>query len=132
LKKFDLPSSQRLKQERDFKLVFSAGKVFFSGDRKFKAIYFLENDADTPGIKIAVAVSKKAGKAVWRNRVKRLVKETYRLNKEPLLKKAGQKNLSLKIVFSLNYFNEKLMATIGLQDVWDGIIGLMNKINSIL
>jgi ribonuclease P protein component len=132
LKKFGLPSTQRLKQERDFKLVFSAGRVLFSSDQKFKAIYYLEKNAGIPGIKIAVAVSKKAGKAVWRNRIKRLIKETYRLNKEQLFNKAVQNNFSLKVVFSLNNFNEKLMGKVGLQDIRDGIIGLMNKINSIL
>lgn len=132
MKKFGLPSSQRLKQERDFKLIFSAGKVLFSVNQKFKAIYYLEKNAGTPGVKIAVAVSKKAGKAVWRNRVRRLIKETYRLNKELLFNKAVQKNLSLKIVFSLNNFNQRLMHKVGLQDVKDGIIGLMNKLNSIL
>lgn len=132
MNKYGLPSSERLKKERDFKLVFSAGKVFFSSDQKFKATYYIEKDTDESGVKIAAAVFRKAGKAVWRNRVKRLIKESYRLNKEQIVDKVKGKNISLKIVFSLNNLNEKNMKRINLEDVVVGIVGLMNKIIKII
>lgn len=132
MSKYSLPSKERLKKERDFKLVFSAGKVLFSSDQKFKASYYIEKNTGGSGVKIAAAIYKKAGKAVWRNRVKRLIKESYRLNKEHIIDKVKGKDLSLKIVFSLNNLNEKNTRRVGLEDVTDGIVGLMNKIIKII
>lgn len=132
MNKYNLPSSERLKKEKDFKRVFSSGKVLFSSDQKFKAAYYIEKDTTEPGVKIAAAIFKRAGKAVWRNRVKRLIKESYRLNKEEMVDKVKRKNISLKIVFSLNNLNEKSVKRVGLEDVIDGIVGLMNKIIKII
>lgn len=129
---FSLPSNERLKKERDFKLVFSAGKVLFSSDYKFRATFVVNKETEEPGIKIAPAVSRKAGKAVWRNRVKRLIKESYRLNKEKFMDNVKKKNISVMIVFSLNNFNEKNMKKVGLNNVLSGIVDLMNKINNTL
>ena len=61
----------RLKKEKDFKLVFNKGKRLFCSD--LTIIYFR---ADT--LKAGVAVSKKHGKSVKRNRIKRLLRESFR------------------------------------------------------
>lgn len=46
-------------------------------------IYILENKKDYN--RIGFTVSKKVGKSVIRNRVKRLLRESYRLNEEKIL-----------------------------------------------
>lgn len=79
-------------------------------------------------IKIAAAVSKKAGKAVWRNRVKRLIKESYRLNKKALLEKVLLKKIQLLLIFSPNRLSETSNKKIYLHDVSPGVVELMNKI----
>jgi ribonuclease P protein component len=127
LKNFSLTRNERVKKKRDFEKVYSSAKVLFSSDRLIK-VHFLCVDSNISGVKIAAAVSKKVGNAVWRNRVKRLVKETYRLNKTPLLEKVLNKNIQLLLVFSPNRLSESNKKKIYLSDVSPGVVELMNKI----
>jgi len=127
LKNFSLTRNERVKKKRDFEKVYSSAKVLFSSDRLIK-VHFLCVDSNLSGVKIAAAVSKKVGNAVWRNRVKRLVKETYRLNKTLLLEKVLNKNIQLFLVFSPNRLSESNKKKIYLSDVSPGVVELMNKI----
>jgi len=127
LKNFSLTRNERVKKKRDFEKVYSSAKVLFSSDRLIK-VHFLFVDSNVAGIKIAAAVSKKAGKAVWRNRVKRLIKETYRLNKKLLLEKVLNQNSQLRLVFSPNRLSEASNKKIYLSDISPGVVELMNKI----
>lgn len=127
MKNFSLTRNERVKKKRDFEKVYSSAKVLFSSDRLIK-VHFLCVDSNLSGVKIAAAVSKKVGNAVWRNRVKRLVKETYRLNKTLLLEKVLNKNIQLFLVFSPNRLSESNKKKIYLSDVSPGVVELMNKI----
>ena len=61
----------RLKKEKDFNLVFNKGKRLYS--KCLTVIYFPSNS-----LKAGFAVSKKHGKSVLRNRIKRLLRESFR------------------------------------------------------
>ena len=127
MKNFSLTCNERVKKKRDFEKIYNFANVLFSSDRLIK-VHFLCVDSNASGIKIAAAVSKKAGKAVWRNRVKRLIKESYRLNKKPLLEKVLEKKLQLLLVFAPNRLSEASNKKTCLQDVSPGVVELMNKI----
>lgn len=66
-----------LKNNTDFKNVYSKGKS--KANRCF-IMYVFENSTDKN--RIGVSVSKKVGNSVIRHRIKRLVKESYRLHEE--------------------------------------------------
>ncbi len=61
----------RLKKEKDFNLVFNKGKRLYS--KNLTLIYFPSKE-----IKAGFAVSKKHGGSVKRNRIKRLLRESFR------------------------------------------------------
>jgi ribonuclease P protein component len=127
LKNFSLTRNERVKKKRDFEKVYNAANVLFSSDRLIK-VHFICSQNNVAVIKIAAAVSKKAGKAVWRNRVKRLIKESYRLNKKALLEKVLLKKIQLLLIFSPNRLSETSNKKIYLHDVSPGVVELMNKI----
>lgn len=81
MSKLSLNKRERIKGKKSFEEIYNSGKKITSSDKRVRAIYkVLESDA-IPQVKIAVAVSKRAGKAFFRNRIKRLMREAYRLNK---------------------------------------------------
>ncbi|MDA8234329.1 MAG: ribonuclease P protein component [Clostridia bacterium] len=67
-----------IKNNNDFQKVFGNGK---SAANRFLVIYALPRNNDVEQIsRIGIAVSKKVGKAVIRNIIKRRLKEIWRLN----------------------------------------------------
>lgn len=65
----------KLTQNKEFRVVYRKGKSY-SNEMLVLYVYKTKNDYTRFGI----SVSKKVGKSVVRNRVKRLIKESYRLN----------------------------------------------------
>ena len=66
-----MTSENRLKKEKDFNLLFNKGKRVFSSNLTMLYI-------DAPSLKVGFAVSKKHGGSVKRNRIKRLLRESFR------------------------------------------------------
>jgi ribonuclease P protein component len=128
LKNFSLSRNERVKKKKDFEKVYSSAKILFSSDLLIKALYTIDSDKQFLGVKIVPAVSKKAGKAVWRNRVKRLIKESYRLNKRGLCIKTLEKKIGMLIIFSPNKLSESKNKKVYLIDIYKSVIELINKI----
>lgn len=64
-----------LKKNDDFQNVYKSGKSY---GNKYLVIYTLKNDTDRN--RLGISVSKKVGNSIVRHRVKRLIKESYRLH----------------------------------------------------
>lgn len=69
-----LKSKNRLRDSEDFQRAIEQGK---SVANRQVVIYFLPNE-EQDDIRVGISVSKKLGKAVVRNRVKRLLRESIR------------------------------------------------------
>ncbi len=128
MKRFGLSAEERIKSRKDFDEIFSSGKTIFSADKKIRAIFVVVENSSKPCVKIAAAVNKKAGHAVWRNRVKRLLKEAYRYNKEIVWQVVLKKNSILKIVFLPNNISEKRNKKIFLTEVMPAMIDILSKL----
>ena len=69
--------SESLKKNRDFVNVYGNGK---SRANKYLVMYVINNGSEKN--RIGISVSKKVGNSVVRHRMKRLIKESYRLNED--------------------------------------------------
>ena len=78
MKKFAFSRASRLRLKKDFEAVFAAAKKTVTRDL---VMWHSGGGAEK---KIGLMVSKKTGGAVQRNRLKRLLREAFRLSKEEL------------------------------------------------
>jgi len=129
VKKQGFSKSERIKRKNDFEKVYNFGTTIYSSSRKLKATYFFDKTNERGLIKAAFAVHKKAGKAVWRNRMKRLLRESFRLNKVNFYESLDLSGYMLLIVFSPNTINEKTDKKIKLAEVMPSLVEIMSKIN---
>lgn len=130
MKQFGLSAKERIKSKNEFELVYSKGEILFSSSNKLKAVFIIERDLEEAVIKTAFAVSSKSGKAVWRNRVKRILRNSLRLNKQVLFEEAKSKKVKLLLVLSPNRINEMNYKKISLKDVQIDVIDLLDQIRA--
>ncbi|MDP2039529.1 MAG: ribonuclease P protein component [Ignavibacteria bacterium] len=128
MKQFGLSNQERIKSKKEFDSVYSSGEILFSSNQKLKAVFLIERETEQAVLKAAFAVSRKAGIAVWRNRVKRLFRESFRLNKTILKAEVENKKIRLNIVFVPNSINERRNKKISLEQIMPDVVDLMNKI----
>jgi ribonuclease P protein component len=77
MKSFSFPKDRRLLNRKDFVNLNRSGKRYRTGH--FTVLY-KENGLITA--RLGITVNKRIGNAVRRNRIKRLIREFFRLNKE--------------------------------------------------
>jgi len=128
LKQFGLSAFEKLKSRKEIKRVISFGVNIISDDKKIKAIYLTEKTEKKTSVKITPAVFKKLGCAVWRNRIKRLIRESYRLNKKDIIQMSNQKKIDLKIIFSPQNINENTNKHISLEEILPSMLDVIKKI----
>ncbi len=95
---YELPKKIILKNKFAFHRVYSKGRSYAN---QSLIIHVLKNN-DIKG-RIGFAVGKKVGNAVVRNRIKRLLRETYRLNRLEI-----QPNVSMILIARKSLKNAKL------------------------
>ena len=130
MRKFGLSATDKLKSRKDIEELFSKGDILFSSTKTIKAVYIIDQFSDKPGVRVAVAASHKSGKAYWRNRVKRLLRESYRLNKDILLNNSVNFGLNIRIIFSTYSLNMRNCKNIYLKDVMPDVIDIMSRISN--
>lgn len=69
--------TESLRNNRDFVNVYESGKSYAN---KYLVVYTLKNGSDIN--RLGISVSKKVGNSVIRHRLKRLIKESYRLHEK--------------------------------------------------
>lgn len=110
MKQFTLSSKERLKSRKQIDHLFSSGKFF--NLPPLRVVYELK-PGKTP-LQFGVAVSaRNFKKAVDRNRVKRLTREAWRLQKTPLQELLTRKGmaLSLFVIYTGRELPEQVLIT---------------------
>lgn len=98
-KKYTLNKEERLYAQKRIDALFQQGESFISYPLRIVYVEREKSDVD-PFVSILTSVSKKRFKrAVQRNRVKRLIREAYRLNKDVFINAAKLSGTSFDIAF---------------------------------
>jgi ribonuclease P protein component len=107
-KKYSLPKKERLSWKRHIDLLFEKGQSFIAFPLR---VVYLQADSPTCApVAILTSVSKKKIKsAVGRNRIKRQIRESYRVRKYELVDAWTGKNKSLFLAFL--YIDKKIQPT---------------------
>lgn len=99
MKSNSLHKSERLDKKKLIEKLFGGGARSFSVF-PLRVVYLALDNVQDEHAAILVSVSKRRFKrAVKRNRVKRQIREAYRLNKRPLLQTLKEHNLHIAIAF---------------------------------
>jgi len=115
---FSYPKNEKLKSKTSINQLFSEGKSV--SKYPLRLVYMQHEDANLPKIQMGVSVSKRYfKKAVDRNYFKRVLRETYRLNKK-ILHEQIEKSYSFMFFYQTN---EKL----NYQEINEKTIELFNK-----
>ena len=94
---FTYPNPEKLKSKTTIDLLFSEGKSV--SKYPLRLVYVENTKTNAEGLKMGVSVSKKYfKKAVDRNYFKRILRETYRLNKAILLEN-NEKNYAFMFFY---------------------------------
>ena len=67
--------TERLRKDSDFRRVYKHGKSFAN---RYLVMYIMRNNLEYN--RVGISVSKKVGNAINRNKIRRRIKESYRLN----------------------------------------------------
>jgi len=76
-----MKKTKSLKKNKDFKEIYSTGVSYAN---KNLVMYIRKNGTDEN--RLGISVSKKIGNSVVRHRITRLIRESYRLNEESVIK----------------------------------------------
>jgi len=124
---YSFSKNEKLCSTKDIQTIFSKGEKFVS--YPFFFAYTIQAQKEDVPVKVMISVSKKKfKKAVDRNRIKRICREVYRLNKQILLEKLeeitkGQLHLSINYVANAEIPFESLQ-----KDFLKSINNLVNEI----
>jgi len=112
--KFTFRKKERLTGEIRINKHFNEGIFFIS--YPFRIGFSLAEKSETP-VKMLIGVPKKRFKhAVDRNRIKRLFREVYRLNKDVLFSVLENKDFSINL--SVNYISSEIFSYETMQRKW--------------
>ena len=90
--------SERISTQREIDCLFKQGDAFIS--YPLRIIYLKQKPFSGETVSVLISVPKKKIKcAVKRNRIKRLIRETYRLNKMSLIQYCREKETNMLIAF---------------------------------
>jgi ribonuclease P protein component len=121
-----LPES--IKSKGKLAKIYIIGKTITSADKMLKANYIISSHEKRLKIKYAVALSSKAGNSVWRNRLKRLIRESIRAEANLLREIVFFSKSSMSIIFSSGSITQSNKWHILLDDIKPAVSDILNQL----
>lgn len=131
MSRFRFPKSERIKSKKLFERTLLFGKKISSKSQKLRCSFIVEElkpENQKSCIQVAFAVSRKSGKAVWRNRFKRILREIYRLNKHSLIDLLEPNSKRLNLIISAFKLNEKVNPKLKFRELEKDVLELFEMI----
>lgn len=124
---FSFSKNEKLCSKKNIQTVFEKGEKFTS--YPFFFVYILSNEPVQTSVKVLISVSKKKFKrAVDRNRIKRLCRESYRLNKNILYDNMNEK--AREVHLTIHYIaNTELPFDTIHKNMQKALTQLVNEVN---
>ena len=129
-KKYGLARNEKLKSVVKIDALFTGGRPFWVYPLSVYYRIYKDDDGDGAPCKMLVSVGKHYFKhAVDRNRIKRLVREAYRLNKEPLLNavKANDVRLDIGIVYKSKQISDYKTVEAAIKQILEKLAAIVDK-----
>jgi ribonuclease P protein component len=123
-----LKKSEILRGKRIFESIFEKGKRIRSEYIQGIVLDSPGREPGSPGILVAAVVPKAAGKAAWRNRVRRQIREAYRNNKEIIRPSGERPDRTLNVVFLWSPRIRPAPVTVPFLVVREEVAGLLHRI----
>lgn len=118
-----------LNRNNEIELVYKNGQTMVSKDKKLRVKYFFADNKDfNKKVKAGLSVSSDKGNSVWRNRMKRILREIIRKEKEVLLSVAKHKNTDFLIIFSPHSIDQGNFNKLTLKDITSSMTDILNKL----
>lgn len=114
----DFENAQGLKKDSDFRQVYKKGKSFAN---RLLVIYILKNDLNIN--RVGFSISKKVGKSTVRNRVRRLIRENFRL--------LSINNNDIKIGYDIVFISRVAAKDSDFESIKKSMVNLLKKSNLI-
>ncbi|GHT20856.1 ribonuclease P protein component [Bacteroidia bacterium] len=109
MKVFCFPKKEHLCAKTSIVRLFEAGNAFVA--YPFRVVYFAEKQTDTAtaaAVQVLISVPKKKHRrANVRNRLKRLTRESYRLNKHHFVALAQENSINIAVAFQ--YISDEVL-----------------------
>ncbi|MGV3595928.1 MAG: ribonuclease P protein component [Sediminibacterium sp.] len=129
MKAFGYHKKEKLKSRTELQAIFTTGKSFSVFPIK---VFFVEKDSTDTSVPVHAGVgvgSKHFKKAVDRNRIKRLLREAYRLEKQSLHEAIVTQSKTISVFFL--YLDKELPDyTLVREKMKEGIEKLIKRINT--
>ncbi|MFC2086301.1 ribonuclease P protein component [Bacteroidota bacterium] len=124
---FTFKKHERLKSKKTIELLFKHGNILLEFPVKAVWIKTTLSEKDT-FLQVAFSVPKRLfKKAVDRNRIKRLLRESYRLQKTPLISSLQKENTQVAVMFV--YLSDNLTS---FKSIERKIIVILNRLESLI